>query len=424
MFDAVVLADSPHAGVRVLGLTLAERGRRVAGRAGARRVLVVDGAGAAGELAAWHTEGGAPALLILRAGDQVVHPPLVDPLLAGGQPGGPAGGRRIAVGPDGAYAGAMWLSAGAAGEAIAALSRDLGADAELAARWTDAERIAHGAIARHPATTRDERRRAARMLLRILVKAEDSPVSKYLYRPISRPITRLLVGTPVTPNQVSYVVALIGLLGCWFTARPGPQNLILGAVLVLVAGFIDGCDGEISRLRLTSSKFGAWLDTVVDELTTTAYFVAIGYHTYLHHPDLPWLAPSIAAGLACYLLSVYGIYYFLIVVSKTGNSQHYVGDLEIVESEAGPGLRPRHRASTAPPWLRKLGGVLILMVRRDFINIVSLAATLVDAYFAIYLFMLAGGAITAIVVVPEHLKLRRQLREITRRGATPRLVSS
>jgi phosphatidylglycerophosphate synthase len=421
VFDAVVLADSPHAASRVLGLTLAERGRRVAARVGARRVIVVDGPDVAGGLAAWHAEGGAPALLVLRAGDQVVHPPLVEPLLGGD------GERRIAIGPDGAYAGAIWLSAAAAPDAIAAIAAGAkngpGVDAELAARWPDAARIVHGEIARHPATTRAERAGAARMLLRILVKSEDSPISKYVYRPISRPLTRLLVGTPVTPNQVSYVVALLGLVGCWFTARPGQQNLIIGAALVLVAGFIDGCDGELARLRLTSSKFGAWLDTIVDELTTTVYFVAIGYHTYLHHPDLPWVAPSIAIGLGCYLASVYIIYYFLIVVSKTGNSQHYIGDLEIVDGEDGVGLRPRRKISTAPAWLSKVGGVLLLLVRRDFINLLSFTAMLVDGYFAIYLTMLTGGVVTIFVIIPEHVKLRRQLREVARRGAQPRLVA-
>jgi hypothetical protein len=121
---------------------------------------------------------------------------------------------------------------------------------------------------------------------------------------------------------------------------------------------------------------------------------------------------------------VYGIYYFLIVVSKTGNSQHYVGDLEIVESEAGTGLRARRRASAAPAWLQRLGGVLILLVRRDFVNVAALAAAFVDAYFAMYLTMLAGGVITAIIIIPEHVKLRRQLRELARRGAAPRLLAS
>jgi phosphatidylglycerophosphate synthase len=421
MLDAVVLAGGPHAGARVLGLTLAERGRRVAARAGARRVLVVDGPEAAARLPAWYAEGDAPALLILRAGDQVVHPPLVEPLLE--PPGKPAAARRIAVGPDGAYAGALWLSAEAAPEAVAALAEAGDTDAVLAVRWPDAARVPHGEIARHPATTPAERRAAARMLMRILVKAEDSPISKYLYRPVSRPLTRLLVGTPITPNQVSYAVAVIGLLGCWLTARPGYGNLVLGAALVLVAGFIDGCDGELSRLRLTSSKLGAWLDTVVDEMTTTVYLVAIGYHTYLHRPDLPWIAPSIAVGFVGCVVVIYGIYFFLIVVSKTGNSQHYLGDLEIVTGADGAlGLRARPRASTTPPWLQKLGALLLLGLRRDFVNLLALALALADAYLVLYLAMLAGAVVSAIGITFEHLRLRRQLRELARRGATPRLV--
>ncbi|HWO22284.1 MAG TPA: CDP-alcohol phosphatidyltransferase family protein [Kofleriaceae bacterium] len=429
MFDAVVLADSPHAGAKVLGLTLAERGRRVAARAGARRVRVIERAEERAELPAWYAEGDESALLILRAGDQVVHPPLVEPLLAAGGPDAPDAPVRVAVGPDGAYAGALWLGPVAARKTLVALA-DGATDAALAEQWPGAAKLPHGEIARHPATTPAEREGAARMLLRILVKAEDSPISKYVYRPISRPLTRLLVGTKVTPNQVSYVVGLLGLLGCWFTAQAGQASLILGAALVLVAGFIDGCDGEIARLRLSSSKFGAWLDTIVDELTTTVYFVALGWHTHLHRPDLPWIVPSIAVGLACYLVCVYGIYYFLIVVSKTGNSQHYVGDLEIIDgdgigaaSAATAALRPRRRAPAAPAWLQQVGGVLLLLVRRDFVNLAALAATLVDGYFALYLVMLGGGVLSVVTIVPEHLRLRRQLRELTRRGATPRLVS-
>ena len=41
-FDAVILADSQHGSEVLLGLTLAERGRRVALKAGARRVHVIE----------------------------------------------------------------------------------------------------------------------------------------------------------------------------------------------------------------------------------------------------------------------------------------------------------------------------------------------------------------------------------------------
>src|SRR5687768_3647207 len=102
-FDALVLADGPHAGAVVAGLTLRERGRRVALKAGARRVLVLSGQPDAAVVQRWRQE--APAgvgLLVIRARDQVVHTPLVSPLveaIAGGA------ARAVAVGPDGGYAG-------------------------------------------------------------------------------------------------------------------------------------------------------------------------------------------------------------------------------------------------------------------------------------------------------------------------------
>lgn len=415
IFDAIVLADSPHARTVVLGLTLAERGRRVAARSGARRIFVVDEDKQRDEVVAWHAEGGAPALLIMSAGEEVVHPPLVEALLAG------SGERRIAVGPDGVCAPALWLASTAAPAVVAAFATsDVAA---VAGDQSGFERIPHGPIARHPATTPAERRGAARMLMRILVKDEDSPTSKYFYRPLSRPLTRLLVGTPITPNQVTCVTLLLGILGAWFTSRWGQHNLILGAALIVAAGVVDGCDGELSRLRLTSSQFGAWFDTAVDELTTTMYFVAIGLHTHAHHPDQAWIAPSIAIGLACYLATVYGIYFFLIVVSKTGNSQHYVGDLELVDAGGAVALRARPRSSRAPAWVQRLAALFLLAIRRDFVNLVALVVTLFNGYFALYVLMLAGGVITAVHVVPEHVKLRRLLREVARRGAAPHLLT-
>jgi phosphatidylglycerophosphate synthase len=417
-FDAVILADSPHAAIKLLGLTLAERGRRVALKAGARRVYVIDSPGAAAGLALWDADRGDAALLVLRAGDQLVHRPLVEPLVAG------TGDRRLAVGPEG-YAGAIWAGRAHAPGVIAAICEaPTTADRELARQWSDAECIPHGDIARHPATTPAERAGAVRMLLRILVKqTEDSPVSKYIYRPLSQPLTRLLLHTPVTANQVSYVVALIGLLGCWFTAQPGQGALILGAALVFVSGVIDGCDGEISRLRLTSSPFGAWLDTIVDELTTTTYFVAIGYHTYLHNPE-PWVASTVVIGALCLVTTIYAIYYFCIVVLKAGGSQYYVGTLELVHGDSGVALRAKPRApSLAGPRLRKAGEILMYVVRRDFVNLAALALTLVNAYEVIYVGMLAGGVVTAVIVIPEHIRLRGQLREVARLGATPRLLS-
>lgn len=285
------------------------------------------------------------------------------------------------------------------------------------------ETSVHGELARHPATTAAERAAAEQMLLQLLHKVEDGPVTRYIYRPVSRPLTRLLVRTPITPNQVSILVLILGMVGCWVTAQAGQTALIVGTSLILAGGFIDGCDGEIARLRLAGSKLGAWLDTVVDELTTTVFLVAIGYHVHLHRPAA-WLVPSIVIGLVCYVLLIYGIYFFLIVVSKTGNSQHYVGKLEIVDDPAlGVGLRPVPAGPpTLPPWLRKVGTALTHVIRRDFINLGAVVVSLVDGYLFIYLTMLAGGVVAAVIILPEHVRLRGQLRELAHRGIAPRLL--
>lgn len=418
-WDAIVLADAPTANDRLLGLTLVERGRRVVTRAGARRVLVVDGAEAAADVPAWDAARGDAALVIVRAGDQVVHTPLVTPLVAA------TGARRLAVGPDGAFAGAVWASGDAAAEAAAAVAASPAtADRDLAARWTDAARVPHGDIARHAATTPAERAGAAFLLQRLNIKLEDNPVTKHCYRPLSRPLTRLLLPLPVTPNQISVAVGVLGILGCVITAMAGQTALIVGAAIIFFAGVLDGCDGEIARLKLVSSPLGAWLDTIVDEITTTGYFVAIAWHAWVHHPEA-WIGHSIWIGALAYVASIYAIYFFCVVVAKKGGSQFYVGTLELAEGPAGWGLRAKQRSQgVTSPTLRAIGAWLLHIKTRDFINLAALGLTFLDAYWVIYLGMLGGGVITALVIVPEHVRLRLQLAELRRRGGTPHLLAS
>lgn len=419
-FDAIVLAVAPTARARVAGVALIERGRRAVTKLGAHRVRVIERGEDAADLAAWAADRDGRGLLVVQAGDQLVHTPLVAPLVA--EPGD----RRLAVGPDGAYAGALFADGAAIDDVIAAIvAAPATADRDLAARWPDAARIEHGPIARHPAATAADRRGAKRMLFGLIVKHEDGPITRWIYRPVSRVLTRALVHTPITPNQVSIIVAILGVIGCWLTARGDPTGLWLGALLVLIAGFIDGCDGEVARLKLQGSKLGAWLDTAVDEATTTLYLIAIGLHTHHRRPDWDWVVPTIVLGTIAYVLAVACIYYFLIVVSKTGNSQHYVGTLLVVETPDGPALRrPPQAASTLPPWLRTIGVAFSHVIRRDFINLGALALALADQYLIIYGLMLIGGVLTVIVVGPEHLRLRRQLRALRARGATPRLLPS
>lgn len=413
--DALVIGTAPHAAETVQGLTLVERGRRVCAKIGARRICVVEHAADLAGLAAWDAERCGAGLVVVNAGDQVVHKPLLEPLLAG------HGARRIAVGPDDAPAGALYAD----GDEATAIVQQLAAGAsveDVSATWRDAERVRHGEIAVHAARTDAERGAAGRMLQRLNIKKEDNPVTKHVYRPLSKPLTQLLVRTPLTPNQISFAVGVLGVVGCWLTAQPGQAMLIWGAALIFFAGVLDGCDGEIARLKLVYSPLGAWIDTVVDEITTTGYFIGIALHAYRHNPEA-WIGHSIWIGTLAYVVTIYAIYYYCIVVAKVGGSQFYEGELEIAEGPGGIGLRVKKRsAKIQSKLLREVGAWLMYVKTRDFINLAALGLALLDAYWVIYLGMLVGGVITAVIVIRDHIKLRFQLGEVARRGGSPQLV--
>ena len=427
--DAVVLADGPHAAALVLGLTLAERGRRVAARLGARRVLVVDGAAARTQVKAWWQEGGARGLLVLRARDQLVHMPLAAPLLAA------AGERRVAVGADGAPAGALLGTDGAAAELVAAIAgaaEGAGAgaggpidDDAIAARWlaAGAAAVPHGEVARHPATTPAERRAAGRFLEQIVHKEQDGPVTRYAFRTVSVPITRLLLRTPLTPNHVSMMVALLGIVGVYFTASRSYDSVILGAGIMLAANYLDGCDGEIARLKLQTSRLGAWMDTVTDELSQLFFMIALGYHNYLVFGRDPLWGWSIVLGAASYLISIAGIYYFLITVLGTANSQDYTGKTDLITEPDGTArVVPRPpkapRKVERPRWMQVAIETAPHLIRRDFVNLGAFVFALLHINHISYPIMVIGGVGTAVVIIPNHIALLRKKRRAARLNAT------
>jgi phosphatidylglycerophosphate synthase len=428
--DAVVLSDA-RSRVAIAGLSAGERAIRVARRVGATRVIVVDPLGdrARGELAAWRAGRTCP-VLVIRA-DQLVHPPLVTPLIAAP----PADGIAIAVGPDDGYAGALLATGGGAAQVIEALGRGDG-DAVIAATAT--ARIPHGDIARHPIATPDERRAAHRMLYRILVKPQDNAITRTLYRPISLPLTRLLVWTPITPNQVSYLVAALVVLGCWLTAHASMNLAALGTAVILAASYLDCCDGEIARVKLMSSRLGAWIDTIIDELSTLGYMVALGWHCHLAFGraffvklgvDLggrlgtdPWIA-AIALGVVTYGWSMYCIYYNIIVGVGSANSQDYAGSFEVVPGGRPNSVRLRPAAGKAiaptrelPGWLAAIATYAPYLIRRDFISWFALVVVLLHGTHVLFAGFVLGGVGTCVIVTIDHVKLRRLRGSIVRRG--------
>ncbi len=95
----------------------------------------------------------------------------------------------------------------------------------------------------------------------------DGVVAYYLVRPVSRFISRALIPTPVTPNQVTVLAGLSGLLAAVIV----PFSLSIGAILLWFSNVLDCVDGEIARLKMKGSRLGQWLDTIGDDLVYAFY---------------------------------------------------------------------------------------------------------------------------------------------------------
>lgn len=100
------------------------------------------------------------------------------------------------------------------------------------------------------------------------------PLTRYVYRPVSRPVATWLAATWVTPIQVSWLSAGFAAAGgVAFALRSFP----LGVLLVLVGQVTDCVDGDLARITGRTSRSGAYLDSVLDRWTDAALIIGLGF---------------------------------------------------------------------------------------------------------------------------------------------------
>jgi len=101
-------------------------------------------------------------------------------------------------------------------------------------------------------------------------------VDHHFHRPLAAPLVARLNHTRLTPDQVTWLSGIVGVISglCLLAASELPWLRALAAGLLLVSVVLDCCDGQLARLRGTSSTTGALLDGAVDFVVGTVVFVA------------------------------------------------------------------------------------------------------------------------------------------------------
>ncbi|HEU5080266.1 MAG TPA: CDP-alcohol phosphatidyltransferase family protein [Opitutaceae bacterium] len=139
-------------------------------------------------------------------------------------------------------------------------------------------------------------RRATQRLWTAMNSSADGLVDRYFNRPLGRFISKLLVHTPVSPNQVSVVATILGVLSAFFMARGDYVAVLFGAALFQFSAIVDCVDGELARILFKESPLGKWLDIIGDQVVHIAVFLGVGVGLFRAHADAPVLAlASIAA---------------------------------------------------------------------------------------------------------------------------------
>jgi len=108
-------------------------------------------------------------------------------------------------------------------------------------------------------------------------------VDRYFNRKVSRWFTRLFLAMGLSPNSITVLAGLIGLVASAGFGMGTYGAGIVAALLFQLAAVIDCCDGEVARLTFTESPFGAWLDIVLDNIVHMAIFAGIAVGLYTTH---------------------------------------------------------------------------------------------------------------------------------------------
>jgi len=213
-------------------------------------------------------------------------------------------------------------------------------------------------------------RRAENTLLSGLVKATEGWMALHINRKISLAVTRRLMHSSVTPNHMTWVSMMLGLTGATFFLSPEHGMQILGALFFLSHSILDGCDGELARLKFMESRLGGILDFWSDNIVHVAVFAAMGVGWAAHSPDSfwPWLCASLAVGGT--VISASLVYF---------HTMH-------IEKKAGPLYTSVSISQEKSAVVR----IADMLSRRDFIYLVLVLALLNQTQW--FLIMTAIGA--------------------------------
>jgi len=237
-------------------------------------------------------------------------------------------------------------------------------------------------------------RQARAMLFGQVTKKTSGPVSRHINARMSIPISKVLIETGISPHMVTVLFVLTtGLTTAWLMARPEPYwRLALAGVFWQMAAVLDRCDGEIARVKLCESKFGAWFDTITDNIAYLATYVAFLFGVQHLHPDKPWALYFGISAIGAMIVAL-GIMYNYALKTGNGSLQNYL-----------VGFRahvPAHEKNGIYRVLERYA----FIAKRDFFAFVHFLCCVLGSFELLYAYTVGGLHLIVFAVLLSQRKM-------------------
>jgi phosphatidylglycerophosphate synthase len=134
------------------------------------------------------------------------------------------------------------------------------------------------------------------------------------FRPLAFIFVKAVYPTNITPNQISLLSMVCGILAGIFIAFSTGRMVFWGGVLVALCSIFDCADGQLARLKKNGTLLGRLIDGIIDYVATFSIFIGMGFYGIKNGSDpLYWsflivvcgLSYAVQAGLVDYYRSEY-----------------------------------------------------------------------------------------------------------------------
>ncbi len=203
-------------------------------------------------------------------------------------------------------------------------------------------------------------------LFKGLIKPTESFLSQKFERRVSQAITRRLLYTRVTPNQISIASILLGLFSTLMFLAEARALHVLGGLLLVFSSIVDGCDGEIARLRFQESRLGSWLDFLGDNVVHISIFLCVGFGLTLRGEGTVYAVLGCVAAVANFGAAAA---VFLRVFLRGGGVITFATPVRLEEMDRAKG------------WLRRRIEFTDKLSNRDFFYVILICAAIGQLWF-------------------------------------------